>query len=355
MNGPNQKEACPTLEGIGTAVPPHRVAQSEIRRRAAEFFHELPGVERYLSVYDNAGVDSRYFAMPTEWYEQETGWRVRNERFVAVATDLLEAASRSALGEARVDPAEVSALVVVTTTGLSTPSLDARLAQRLGLPARIQRVPVWGLGCGGGVAGLGLAAELARAKEGYTLVTAVELCSLTFNPSDRTIRQLVASSLFGDGAGAVLVAPAGRGTGPALRAHHSHLFPNSFDVMGWDVLDEGLRVVLSPRLPEIVREGLAGAAAPILGPDEDAVQHAPHPGGPRVLDAYTEALRLDPHHLDASRKVLREYGNMSSPTAYFVLREVLRNQPRPDRAVLSGAFGPGFSAEFALLDPVATP
>lgn len=345
-----------TLEGIGTAVPGHQVSQEEIRRRAESFYGALPGVERYLSVYDNAGVRTRYFAMPTGWYEKPQGWAERNRIFVEAATNLLEEAARKALDRAQVSPKDVRSLVVVSTTGLATPSLDARLAERLGLGAGIQRIPVWGLGCAGGVSGLGLGSDLARTREsGVSLVAAVELCSLNFDPGDRSVRQLVATSLFGDGAAAAILAPPGTGTGPGVRARHSHLFPRSFDVMGWDVEDAGLRVVLSPRLPQVVREGLAAAASPILAQADPAkIQHAPHPGGPKVLDAYADALRLDAHALDASREVLAAYGNMSSPTAYFVLDQVLARGPPPKNPILMGAFGPGFSAEFVLLDAAAT-
>lgn len=344
-----------TLEGLGTAVPPHRIAQAEIKQRAQEAFADLPGVERYLEIYDRAGVETRYFASPPEWYLEPHTWAERNQRYQHEALELLERAARQALEASGQDPRAVDTLIVVSTTGLATPSLDAHLAQRLGLSSAIRRVPVWGLGCAGGVAGLGLAADLARTSAGgVTLVAAVELCSLHFERGDRSLRHLVATSLFGDGAAAAVLAPPGRGAGPRLRARHSHLFPNSFDVMGWDVLDEGLKVVLSARLPEVVREGLGAAADPILRVAAGRLQHAPHPGGPKVLDAYADALRLDPHHLDVSRRVLAEFGNMSSPTAYFVLQEALRasnsSAPTP---ILSAAFGPGFSAEFVLVDPVA--
>lgn len=340
----------PTLEAIGTAVPAHEVLQSEIRRRAAEFFGALPGVERYLTVYDHAGVDTRYFAQPVEWYDATHGWADRNRAFVEAALELTERAARSALERAGRDAEEVQSVVAVTTTGLATPSLDAHLAQSLGLRAGVQRVPVWGLGCAGGVAGLGIAADLARAHpDGVSLLVAVELCSLTFDRGDRSLRQLVATSLFGDGAAAAVIGPPS--DGPRITGHDAFLFPNSFHVMGWDVLDEGLRVVLDPNLPEEVRHNLARAAAPILeATDPRTLRHAPHPGGPRVLEAYAAALGLDAASLEVSRRVLARFGNMSSPTALFVLEEALRGAGDARQPVLTSALGPGFSANFARIE-----
>lgn len=346
----------PILEALGTAVPGPGVPQAEVKAKAAEVLGALaPELVEKLSVFDSTGIRNRYFVRPMEWYLETHGWAERAQVFAQEGTDLLERATREALDEAGLRPGDVDGVVLVCTTGIATPSLDARLANRLGLPEGMQRVPVFGLGCAGGVAGLNLAADLARAHPTKRfLALSLETCSLAFNLTDLSVRAFIATTLFADGCGAAIV----RGDeveGPSLgrlRRGMSHQWRDSEGVMGWDVLDEGLRVVFSRRIPEIVEHQFAPVVERYLKrEDAGSPRLLLHPGGTKVLDAYEAALKPAPHALDESRAVLREFGNMSSPTVLFVLREALRRRAMaPGETALLGALGPGFTAELGLLE-----
>lgn len=340
----------PTVAGIGTAWPAHRLRQTDARAYAqALFSKENPDLLRILSVFDNAGVETRHLARPVEWYLTERGWRERTEAFNEVGLELLETAARRALDAAQVDSAQVDGIVLVTSTGISTPSLDARLANRMRLRPDLVRVPVWGLGCAGGVAGLARTIDLAAARpKGRFLLLSLELCSLAFLRGKLDKKVLVAASLFGDGCAAVVVEgdAVADASDPRWVASASHQWPDTEHVMGWNVLDAGLDVVFDPVIPKFVLENVRGPLEAVVGaraPDGYAL----HPGGSKVLEAFQTALTLPPGALDASRAVLREHGNMSSPTALFVLDRLLR-APRPGR-VLTSALGPGFSSESVLL------
>ncbi len=252
--------------------------------------------------------------------------------------------------------AQVDAVVAVSTTGLATPSLDARLAGPLGLRPDIVRLPLWGLGCAGGAAGLARARDYCLAHpRARVLVAALETCSLTFVAGDASRKNLVGTALFADGAAAVLVAGAqAAGDGPRLRAARSRLFPDSERVMGWDFGDAGMELVLSPRLPAIVQEELPALVDAFLaenGLSRRGIAHyLTHPGGAKVIDAYREALGLDNgEELALTEAVLREHGNVSSVSVLLVLERWLAAAPRPGYGLLS-AFGPGFAAEQLLLE-----
>jgi alkylresorcinol/alkylpyrone synthase len=346
----------PVLEALGTAVPAHRFLQAEVKAKAAEVLGALaPELVAKLDVFDHTGIRERFFVRPMDWYLETHGWADRQAAFAQEGLALLEAATRDALDEAALRPADVDGVVLVCTTGIATPSLDARLANRIGLDARAQRVPVFGLGCAGGVAGWSLAADLARAHPRKRfLLLSLETCSLAFNLTDMSVRAFVATTLFSDGCAAALV----RGdelAGPSrgrIRPGASHQWRDTEDVMGWDVLDEGLRVVFSRRIPEIVANELAPVAARYLKREEaEPTRWVFHPGGAKVLEAYEAALRLEPRALDESRHVLRGFGNMSSPTVLFVLQETLRRRAlAPGETALLAALGPGFTAELGLLE-----
>ncbi len=346
----------PVLEALGAAVPAHRTPQAEVKAKAAEVLSALaPELVEKLSVFDSTGIRERFFVRPMDWYLETHGWGERAAVFREEGTAMLERATREALDAAGLRASDVDGIVLVCTTGIATPSLDARLANRLGLDAAVQRVPVFGLGCAGGVAGLNLADDLARAHPSKRfLLLSLETCSLAFNLTDMSVRAFVATTLFGDGCAAALV----RGDaleGPSLgrlRRGMSHQWRDSEDVMGWDVLDEGLRVVFSRRIPEIVQTQLAPVVERYLKREEAAPgRWALHPGGTKVLEAYEAALKLGLGALAESRDVLRDFGNMSSPTALFVLRESLRRRAlAPGETALLAALGPGFTAEMGLVE-----
>lgn len=352
----------PVVHGLATTLPGHRLPQEELRKVADQVLPDSPGKAGILEVFRNARIDSRSLAMPVEWYLEPHGFAERNEAYSRAGLDLVERASRDALLASGLKAEDIDAVVMVSTTGIATPSLDARMSNRIGLRPGIARVPLFGLGCAGGVAGLSRAADLARADpDSRVLLVAMELCSLSFDITTALglgkgavdKKSLVAASLFADGCAAAVVS--GDGTdaeGPRWIAGASHLFPQTERVMGWDVADDHLEVVLSPGIPDLVRNEVAGILAPFLAkhnagnpPDHWAL----HPGGARVVDAFRDALALGGDELRFTERVLRENGNMSSPTALFVLRQALA-ETRPGDRVLAAALGPGFCGEFALLE-----
>lgn len=290
--------------------------------------------------------------MPVGWYLEDHGFGERNRRFVEVAETLLERAACRVLDRAGIPPAAVDAVVCVTSTGIAVPSLEARLADRLGLRADVCRLPVFGLGCAGGVLGLARAAALARAAPGSrVLLLVVELCSLALRRSDAGKANLVACALFGDGAAAALVSTGG--AGPALVATGEHRWPESLDVMGWRVEDDGLGVLFSPRIPELIRGRLGPAVDAFLArhalgrADIDAF--AIHPGGAKVVAALDDVLGLPAGDRALAEETLRDYGNVSAVSVLLVLERRLRRAPW--RRLLALALGPGFTAGFALVEP----
>jgi alkylresorcinol/alkylpyrone synthase len=332
-------------------VPPFRLGQKEVRERAGRLFGHSAELERMFPVFGNAGIETRYSCVPLDWYDAAHGWTDRNGLYLEHSVGLLEKVARDCLAESRLEAEAIDALVVVSTTGIATPSLDARLIDRLGLRPDLVRLPLFGLGCAGGVIGLSRAALLAQAMPGANvLLLVVELCTLSFRRDDRSKSNIVATALFGDGAaGAVLSC---RGDGPALGAAGEHTWPQSLDIMGWDVVEDGLKALFSRDIPMLVRRDLRRIvdgflARHGLGPAE-IDRFVCHPGGAKVLSALEDAFELPQGALGAARDVLRHYGNMSSVTVLFVLRQMLRENAR-GRLLLT-ALGPGFTAGFQLLE-----
>lgn len=338
------------IMNVATAVPRHVVDQSIVRTIVERVFgHRVTDLERLLRVFEHDHIHTRYFVRPPEWYERDHGFGEANAVFAESALELAENAARAAAAE-HLDA--VRAIVVVSSTGVMTPSLDASLIQRLGLPASTKRLPIFGLGCAGGVAGLARAAELSRGLGGVpVLMVAVEICSVTFRQSDTRKSNIVASSIFGDGAAAVLVG--GEVGGPQVIDSHSTLFPDTHDIMGWDVTDDGLAVRFSRDIPSFVREHIPDvlrAACEVWGIERHEVRDViAHPGGSKVLEAYSQATGLPAETFDIARTVLRDFGNMSSASVLFVLEQWLRsNSTRPPYSLMA-ALGPGFSSELVLL------
>lgn len=339
----------PRLVGLATAVPDHVLDRREATAAATHLFGA--DLERLGAIHDNAGIDRRHFCVPESWLVAGHGWAERSALFVENATLLAARATLDCLAEADVPLDAVDAVVSVSTTGICTPSLDALLVERLGLRRDVMRLPVFGLGCAGGVLGLSRAAALAKAMPGArVLLVVVELCSLTFRPQDRSASNLVATALFGDGCAAALVST--RGDGPCLTAWGEHMWPDSLEVMGWRIADDGLGVLFSRDIPTLVAEGLRPALDAWLEriglPFAAIDRFLCHPGGAKVVTALERALTLAPGALDTEREVLRRYGNMSAASVLFVLRRALA-APLPRRS-LAMALGPGFTAGFLLLE-----
>ena len=341
--------AAPRILSVATALPPYRVGQKEAKDFARNMFSRRDGdFERLLPIFDNVNVDSRYFCVPVEWFERDHGFPEKNALYVEHALDLSEKAAGRALDRIGAGPEDVGAIFFVSTTGISTPSLDSKLIFRLGLSEHTRRVPIWGLGCSAGAAGLARASEHARLyPDKLVLLVAVELSGLTFQRGDRSKSNLISTSLFADGAAAVLL---GNTTGPEILGSYSTTWPDTEDVMGWNLVETGLKVQLSKSVPAIVQERFRGnleEACTSLGLDFDELEHfVLHPGGSKVLDAFENVLGLEPGGLATSRDVLRDCGNMSSVTVLFILERFLERREfvKGDLGVLS-AMGPGFSAE----------
>jgi alkylresorcinol/alkylpyrone synthase len=334
---------------VATALPPHRVGQEEAKTFARGMFSRRDGdMERLLPIFDNVNVDSRYFCVPVEWFERDHGFPEKNALYVEHALDLSEKAAGRALDRIGAGPEDVGAVFFVSTTGISTPSLDSKLIFRLGLSEHTRRVPIWGLGCSAGASGLARASEHARLyPDKLVLLVAVELSGLTFQRGDRSRSNLISTSLFADGAAAVLLGSTG---GPEILGSYSTTWPDTEDVMGWELVETGLKVQLSKSVPAIVqakfRDNLEDACASLGLGFEDLEHFVLHPGGSKVLDAFENVLGLEPGGLTTSRDVLRDCGNMSSVTVLFILERFLESREfnKGDLGVLS-AMGPGFSAE----------
>ncbi len=345
--------AAPRILSLATAVPPYRLGQPEVAERARRLFAEFADsdIERLLPVFANSGIEQRFSCVPIDWYEAEHGWTDRNALYVENAVNLLESAARGALDQAGLAARDIDSVVTVSTTGIATPSLDAILIGRLGLRADVRRLPVFGLGCAGGVLGLSRAADIARANPGgRVLYLVVELCALCFRKNDSSKSNVVATALFGDGAAAAVVA--GEGRGPEIGAGYEHTFPDSLDIMGWEVTDDGLKALFSRDIPTLVREQMGGLARGFLAGHNlrlaDIRHFICHPGGAKVLTALESAFDLAKGALDGARGVLRDYGNMSAASVLFVLQRALAEGAAG--RMLMTCLGPGFTAGFLLLD-----
>lgn len=340
----------PRLLALKSAVPPFALEQADVTARAERLFAGRKDIARLLPVFENTGIHRRYSCVPIEWYEQEHGWAERMALYRENAVALLEQITRALLKESGLAAGDLDAIVVASTTGIATPSLDALLVERMQLRRDIRRLPVFGLGCAGGVIGLSRAADIARAMPGKrVLLLVVELCALTFRKNDLSKSNVVAAALFGDGAaGAILCT---EGDGPHLGASGEHTWPDSLGVMGWDVEDDGLKAVFSTSIPGLVARDFRSVLNRYLAANDIALStidaFACHPGGAKVLDALEDALELQRGDLEGSRGVLRDYGNMSAGTALFVLERMQRESKR----ILITALGPGFSLAFQMLEP----
>lgn len=334
------------LLSLGTAVPPHVLLQADAKELARNLFgRRTSHFSKLAPVFDNAGIARRHIVRPREWYEREHGWRARNEVYLEAAEALYEESAGNALAAAGVKPDAVDVLVTVSTTGIATPSLEARVAARMGFRTDAERVPVFGLGCAGGVTGLATAARLASAGPGRTvLFVTVELCSTSIRLDKLSKANIVATALFGDGAAAALLR-SGEAGGLTVEGGGEILWPDTLGIMGWDVDDPGLGVIFDRAIPPFVEDNMDKAVGQILaklGVERSAVgRFTCHPGGAKVVAALEQSLHLEAGALDHERAVLRDFGNMSAPTVLFVLKRLLDTE-MPERTLLL-ALGPGFT------------
>lgn len=352
---------------VAEALPPNEVKQEKVAEFTKHLFADsFKDIDRLLKVFQNGQVEKRHFAKELSWYKEDHSFAEKNSEFVQMAVELGVEAVRRCLASPdflneEVGCEEIDAIFFITTTGLATPSIEARIMNCLPFTDDVKRIPIWGLGCTGGASGLSRAFEYCRAfPEAKVLVLSVELCSLTFQRDDRSKSNLIGTSLFADGAACVLLAGNEAGMDdrirlssvPEIERTKSILMKNSLDVMGWDVKENGLYVIFSKDIPAIVEKWLKLNVASFLdghGLSMKEIKHfIAHPGGKKVLDAYVSSLCLDPEMVDVSLSVLRNFGNMSSATILFVLKRFLPLGKRGDLGLCT-ALGPGFSSEFLLL------
>lgn len=340
--------------GCNTALPPHYYSQQDLLDGLERLWREQHyNPQRLRQFHQAMGIQGRHLSLPREEYLQPSHFTGRNGAFQRVSLELAELVVRGLLAEQHLQAEQIDYLVYTSVTGLSVPSLDARLMNRLPFRPDLRRLPLFGLGCLGGAAGTARLADLlAGDPQAYGLLLSVELCSLTLQPQDLSAANLVASGLFGDGAAAVLMGPAATGK-PRVVDTRSVFFPDSEAVMGWDIGSHGFAIVLSPQVPHYAEQHLGPAllkflAAHNLKP-EDIRAWVAHPGGPKVVDALQNSLGLAPESLQITRDSLQNVGNLSSASVLFILAEFLKQERKPGDYGLMLAMGPAFCAELVLL------
>jgi alkylresorcinol/alkylpyrone synthase len=335
------------LLSLATAAPPHVLDQAVATQSARTMFAgRFEEFEEMIPVFENTGIKTRRMSQPIDWYFQPRGWPERTEAYLRSAEDLFVEAAGKALAAAGLKGSEVDAVVTVSSTGIATPSLEARVLSRMGFRSDIQRTPVFGLGCAGGVSGLALAGRLAEARPGsVVLFVTIELCTLAFRLDELTKANIVATALFGDGAAACVVRAGDEGAWK-FEGAGEHTWPDTLDIMGWNVDPQGFGVIFARAIPPFARRHMGAAIDAILAGmglvKADVGRFVCHPGGAKVVRALEGAYGLKEGVLDHERQVLAEFGNMSAPTALFVLDRVLADNP-PNRLLVS-ALGPGFTA-----------
>jgi len=351
------------IASVGSALPPHYYDQQTLLAALQEHWgqrhHNLERLER---LHRNVLVGGRHLALPLEEYDALATWGDANDAWIRVAQEVGGAAVLDALERAGLGVDDVDALLFVTVTGVATPSIDARLINRLGLPTRLKRYPIFGLGCVAGAAGIARAADYVKAwPDQVAVLLSVELCSLTLQRQDLSVPNLIASGLFGDGAAAVVVTGderppvAGHPPGPRIVATRSVFYRDSEQVMGWDISERGFQIVLSADVPAVAREYLSADVDRFLADHGlgrgDVASWVCHPGGPKVLEAIQQSLDLPDEALAVTWRSLREVGNLSSTSVLLVLQETLANhRPPPGSRGLLLAMGPGFCSELVLLE-----
>lgn len=356
----------PKILSVSSFNPPHKVEQTEaVELTHALFNDKFDNIERLLKVFENGEIQTRHLCMPLEWYHKHHDFEERNRLYLDLAIQygvqaVLSCLEKAGTSENPVTPSEIDAFFFISSSGLATPSIEARIMNILPFKDDTKRIPIWGLGCAGGAAGLSRAYEYCLAyPEANVLVLAVELCSLTFQKDDFSKSNLIGASLFSDGVACALIGGEQsriqpKMTVPKIVATTSKLMPHSESVMGWDVKNNGLHVVFSKSIPSIITQWLGPFVHDFLQShnltDEDVTHFVAHPGGKKVLEAYENALHFESDKTDISRDVLRGHGNMSSPTVLYVLERFMAQAQTPGEYGLMAALGPGFCGELLLLE-----
>ncbi|AMR10892.1 3-oxoacyl-[acyl-carrier-protein] synthase III C-terminal domain-containing protein [Bacillus sp. FSL W8-0445] len=352
----------------GTSIPRCHVDQKEAAVFAREMFKDsFKDIDRLLSAFQNGEIASRQFVMPLDWYKEAKSFKEKNQTYIDMAVRHSAEAVSNCLSDDRflkkeIPCEKIDAIFFISSTGISTPSIEAKLMNILPFSKRAKRIPIWGLGCAGGASGIARAFEYCKAfPKAHVLVIAAELCSLTFQKDDQSKSNLIGTSLFGDGIAALLMcgkeadfSEARFEVLPEVLGSQSSTLEDSEEVMGWEINDNGFRVVFSRDIPTLIKTHLKNDIEAFLNKEHIALENIQvflaHPGGKKVLDAYMESLGFSEAHIDCSRKILARHGNMSSATVMHVLKEYcLHGGPVPGKYGLLGALGPGFSSELLLL------
>lgn len=350
------------IVSVAKAVPPYRYPQAQIRERLAGLWADKPSVtSRLESLHANTLVEHRNLALPLERYGAHTTFGEMNDHWIRVALDVGEAAIRGALEQVGLAPTDIDALFSVTVTGVCSPSLDARLVNRMGLRTDIKRTPIFGLGCVAGAAGIARAVDYVKAyPDQIAVLVSVELSSLTFQVDDTSVANLISVGLFGDGGAAVVVVGEARAKQLGLRGlrvvdTRSVFYPDTEDLMGWQVSERGFDIILSPKVPAVAEQRIAPGVDGLLAEHgherADIASWVCHPGGPKVLSAMRDGLGLTDDDVRFAWRSLAEQGNLSSSSVLMVLADTLAEAPEPQGALgMLLAMGPAFCSELVLFE-----
>ena len=346
----------PYISAVTKIDLPYKIAQQDVKNQAHRMFSaNFPQTDRLIFAFDNTEILTRNFCKPLSYYEQPNTFEQRNNDYIVNTLNYSVQAIEACIEKAAIDKDDITDLIFVSTTGLATPSMDALIINKMRLNPHINRSPLWGLGCGGGVSGMAKACTTATANpKAVVLLVAVELCSLTLIKNDYSKSNFIGSSLFSDGIAACIIKGDDHGKDqPATYvASSSKLYYDSLDVMGWDFQDTGFKVLFSKDIPAFINEHVKDDITEFLGRHglalSDIRNFIFHPGGKKVLEAYTDALGVEGDFLNKTRAVMNGYGNMSSCTVLYVLEKFM-TEGYEDGYGLMMAMGPGFSSEIVLL------
>jgi len=358
----------PAIISVSEVIPPYEINQAQALEFARDLFTDsFKDIERLLKAFQNGQIEKRHFVKNIEWFKEYHSFEEKNNVYIESAVvhgkeAIVQCLNNPVFLKENIPYEEIDAIFFISTTGISTPSIDARIMNQLPFNPHTKRVPIWGLGCAGGAVGLSRAFEYCLAfPEAKVIVLSIELCSLTFQKNDFSKSNLIGTSLFADGIACALVCGDDVKTEeigmkaalPSIIATQSTLMPNSLDVMGWELKNSGLFVLFSRDIPRIIEGWLKPNVTDFLAEHKIELGQIDcfiaHPGGKKVLDAYMTALDIPPSMNEVSFEVLRQYGNMSSATILFVLRRYMEMDIPKNTIGLGTALGPGFSSELLLL------
>jgi alkylresorcinol/alkylpyrone synthase len=347
----------PFIAAVAKIDLPYKTDQNEAKQHALEMFSaNFPEAKRLIFAFDNTEIKYRNFCKPLTYYSKPNTFEERNNEYLQIALDYSVQAAEECITKAGISKEDITDILFVSTTGLATPSLDGRIINNMRLNPHVNRSPLWGLGCGGGVSGMAKANTIAKANpDAVVLLVAVELCSLTLIKSDYSKSNFIGSSLFSDGIAACIIKGDNHAKDDKVNyvASSSKLYYDSLEVMGWDFQDTGFKVLFSKDIPTFINEHIKDDIDEFLAKNDlqinDIKNFIFHPGGKKVLDAYEDALGVEGDFLKTTREIMNNYGNMSSATVLYVLEKFMREGFEEGYGLML-AMGPGFSSEMVLLE-----